>query len=884
MHSYFARWSKAISLFVCVAVMSATAWSQSASGTIKGTISDASGKILVGASTTLSDTLGIPVQRGLTDMQGFYAFANLPSGRYELSVSATGFRTIERIVNVEQSEQTIDLKLVLASIAEQVVVEADDNSSIAVQNSPVKALLDETSPHTEISSVYIREFTSPMTDFSDITQAAPGTMSFSVNGIGNGQAKTWYRGFKDGMYTMTWDGVPFQDSNDPTHHSWAYVPAPAISYVDFDRSPGNASDVGPANFGGSIHMFSPKLSNARQIRGSVSYGSFNSTQVLGQFNSGLFWNNKANFWFEGHHQNSDGYQTNNFQQRTAATAKFVLKLTDKTDFALVGTSVIVDSNTPNSDATRRQLFHNGDNYLMDANRYYTNSSGAQTDNPQYYKFYNYHVPTNFEVATIDSDLGHGWTVNSKTYTYSYSNHQHYQNGQDQDLNTTPLPANIFDGGKGSNGKTLSTVTEAVTSKSGINKLNQYNRIGEIATFAAASRYGVLRFGSWAEWTNTNRYQVASDPRTWLDSFTADKTYPTVNADLKFHEKFWTDSLQPYLEYQYVGIPKLTVTAGIKSAFYRMTLQQFADGKTVGNLGGNAFVNHRATYNSWLPSVAANYRLRKNWSAYGQYGRGSVIPPSSVFDATGAQVATLPKPTIADTVQGGSVFRINRLSLDADVFHIHFQNNYTSYNDSTTGLTYYYSAAPSNTFGLEGEGNIAVTHALSFVLNGTAGQAKYEAANAYTTPTGSAFAATPSYWVSNAAHDTESAGLTYQTRGINFGFFNKRIGTRYDAAGNYADSNKVTYGSGQNIAYDPFWMSNLFVNYTIRKNSFFDGSKIKLSINNLMDNHDMISISSAAIKQAPLTPYTPSANDQLNLLAGRSVMVTFQIGLSPHHQN
>lgn len=861
------RWWKAIPLLVCIAVMSAAAWSQSASGTIKGTISDASGKILVGASTTLSDTLGIPVQRGLTDMQGFYAFANLPSGRYELSVSATGFRTIERIVNVEQGEQTIDLKLVLASVAEQVIVEADDNSSIAVQNATVKSLLDAASPRTEISSIYIREFTSPMTDFSDITQAAPGTMSFSVNGIGNGQAKTWFRGFKDGMYTMTWDGVPFQDSNDPSHHSWAYVPAPAISYIDFDRSPGTASDVGPANFGGSIHMFSPKLSNAMQMRGEASFGSFNSKQYLGQFNSGLFAGDKANFWFEGHHQNSDGYQTANYQQRTAATAKFLYRLSDKNNLAIVGTTILVDANTPNNDATRRQLFHHGDNYLMETNKYLANGSL----NPQWYQYYTYHIPTNFEVVTLDSDLGRGWSSNLKTYTYSYSNHQHYQSKQDSDQVTTPLPADVTDG------QGLSAITESLSSNSGINKLNQYNRIGEIATVSSASRYGVLRFGSWVEWTTTHRYQVGSDPRTWVDS--------TALKDLKFHEKFWTDSIQPYLEYQYVGLPKWTITAGIKSAFYRMTLQQFADGKTVGSLNGNAFVFHSANYNSWLPSIAANYRIRSNWSAYGQYGRGSVIPPSKVFDSTGAQVGTLPKPTVADTVQGGSVFRINRVSLDADVFHVHFQNNYTSYTDST-GYTYYYAVAPSNTLGFEGEGNVAVTRALSLVLNGTAGQAKYEAADAYTTSSGSAFAATPSYWVENAAHDTESAGATYQTRSLNMGFFNKRIGTRYDSAGNATatiNGVKTTLGTGQNITYDPFWMSNIFVNYTLHKNTFFDGSKIKFSINNLFDNHDLVSVSSTNYSAAPLVPYTKSASDQLNLLAGRSVMVTFQLGLSPHRQ-
>ena len=187
----------------------------------------------------------------------------------------------------------------------------------------MKSVLDAGSARTEITSQYVREFTSPVTDFADITQAAPGTVSYSENGIGLGQAKIYFRGFVDDDYTMTWDGVPFEDANDPSHHSWAYVPAPAIGYVDFDRSPGTASDMGPSNFGGSIHMFSPKLADTMAFNASESYGSFNTNEVLGEFNSGLFGgsNPKANFWFEGHHMSSDGYQTNNFQVRTAGSER-----------------------------------------------------------------------------------------------------------------------------------------------------------------------------------------------------------------------------------------------------------------------------------------------------------------------------------------------------------------------------------------------------------------------------------------------------------------------------------------------------------------------------------------------------------------------------------
>ena len=53
---------------------------------------------------------------------------------------------------------------------------------------------------------------------------------------------------------------------------------------------------------------------------------FNTNQILGEFNSGGFLGNKANLWFEGHHNSSDGYQTFNDQQRTAGYIEVQLQV------------------------------------------------------------------------------------------------------------------------------------------------------------------------------------------------------------------------------------------------------------------------------------------------------------------------------------------------------------------------------------------------------------------------------------------------------------------------------------------------------------------------------------------------------------------------------
>ena len=172
------------------------------------------------------------------------------------------------------------------SISQSVTVQ--ESVSLATETAPSGNTLDADSARTEISSAFIQNFMAPVADFAEVVNLAPGTFSLNPNGIGLGQGKTYFRGFQDGQYTMTFDGIPFEDTNSPTHHSWASFPSQWISSTDFDRSPGQASDFGPTNFGGSINLKSPELQADPDIRGTFSYGSFNTQLYQLDFDSGLF--------------------------------------------------------------------------------------------------------------------------------------------------------------------------------------------------------------------------------------------------------------------------------------------------------------------------------------------------------------------------------------------------------------------------------------------------------------------------------------------------------------------------------------------------------------------------------------------------------------------
>ena len=118
-----------------------------------------------------------------------------------------------------------------------------------------------------------------------------------------------------------------------------------------------------------------------------------------------------------------------------------------------------------------------------------------TANAMYYKFYTYHVPTNFEVITFTKELGRGWRLETKPYTYSYSNHQHLFKNQSQDLTGNSIYA---------------PVSVKVTSTSAVDKLNQYNRGGEITTVSSAA--SLSAFSGPAPGTSTPpRIAISSRP-------------------------------------------------------------------------------------------------------------------------------------------------------------------------------------------------------------------------------------------------------------------------------------------------------------------------------------------------------------------------------------
>jgi iron complex outermembrane receptor protein len=774
---------------------------QSGLGVLAGIVLDPDGKPVANAPVIARSESKNVERTATTDANGRFSVESLPFGLYAIEVSAPNFALARRTGVQVGAEKTPDITftLAVASLNEQVTVSGF--TSEAGSGAPSQGSLTARSAQSQISGTFIDNYTSPIADYTQVMQMAPGTFSYSPNGQGLGDSKLFFRGFADGQYTMSFDGIPFNDTNTPTHHSWAFFPSQFTGGAVFDRSPGSAATIGPTNFGGSINLLSRAINSEPQLNGTVSYGSFNTRLFDAEFDSGRFGpDGRSRFLIEGHEMRSDGYQTYNRQRRDAFSGKYDYTISNNTSLTVFGSYLLLHTNTPNTKGpTRQQVADFGNNYLL---------SGDPTQ-ANYFGYNFYRIPTDFEYVNLRSTFGHGWSVDDKVYTYSYYNKQNY------------------------NGTTI-------TATSATDKLNSYRKYGNLLPVTQVSRLGVFRTGLWTEFADTDRYQIPSDPRTWVDA-----------ALPNFHEKFNTTTVQPYAEYEWAATQNLRITPGVKLAWYQQDFTQFADnGKTVGNLNGAASITHDVSYHTWLPSLDAHYLLQRNWSAYAQYATGSVIPPTNVFDVKDAKVSILPKPTETKTFQTGSVWKANHVTLDVDTYYIHFDNAYSSAFDQTTGETAFFSNGTSITKGVEAETNILVGSGLAIYVNGTAGSAKYS-------DTG--------LWIDSAPRDTETIGVNYHDDHWAVGLFTKRIGRMFNDNG----------GTHEAVHIDPFTVANLFVNYTLGNAAHFSRSKIRFSVNNLFDSHSLVAVTPASTKTA-----VPAPGDTLILLPARSVAVTFTVAFSP----
>ena len=588
---------------------------------------------------------------------------------------------------------------------------------------PTQASLIATQPQSIIGDRYIENVAASTANYSDIVKIAPSVSDVDPNGPGLMESQGLsIRGFQNGEYNVTFDGIPWGDSNDFTQHSTSYFMPQDIAQVTVDRGPGSARTLGNATFGGTLSVDSKDPAPVMSINPFFSVGSFN-TRVEGvRFDTGkLSQYGGTTAYLSVKNLDSDGYLTHAGLDRQNVFAKVVQPLGNDTTLTFASNLTRLHQNV-SLGATRAQIDQYGPNYGLNAD-----------PASQSYYGYNYDdITTDFEYLDLETTLA-GWDVGDKLYTYGYR-HRGY-NGADP------------------NGEQPNGTVYGPNNVPGQRMRMDYRSVGDILRLSHDFGPGQVHLGGWVDRQTNQRLQYEID----FSNGGALNAIPTSAAVDRQMDDSLTD-LQTYAEYQWHATDKLDVTGGVKLVNFRRTLDATVNQKT------GLPINYAQSWTRSLPSLDLHYALSDQWSAYAQWAKGFLAPNlNTFFTVDPSQNQVVPESTTNEQI--GTAWNSDGLTLSADAYYIDFANKIESRKIGTQ--TQFYNVGGAIYQGLEGEATVAVGDGFSVYGNASLNSAKEKGSH---------------QWLPNAPDRTAAFGVLFDRGAWSASLLDKYVGVRYGDSG------------------------------------------------------------------------------------------------------
>ena len=651
-----------------------------------------------------------------------------------------------------------------------VVTGTQFNAEIA----PAKASLETMEPQTIINRSYIEDSIAQTADYTTILAIAPSMTGVDLNGPGlsDGGVKNTLRGIPDGNYGITYDGIPFGDSNGPSHHSESYFPGSTIGSIDVDRGPGNAGNMGPSTYGGSINMFSEVLVPYTRAKAAATVGSYgtndlNANVQTGDMNiGGMTDRTLVNVQIT----NAPGYLTYQSTAHQNLLVKTQLEIAPNlTATFFADYNGLFQNLEDNAGETAAQVNAFGKRFAL------------QSTNPNegtYAPYNHVHKKSDNDYVRLQGNLG-GIEIDNTTYTYAYVNKTL------STLTVAQTAADINAGITETNG-TIVGGKKFATDVPGYTKQNAYRMWGNI--FRAAKDFdfgpisGQLRAGMWWEVSASQRARSdydatqcfsASVPcNPWHNQAFADssnlaatKSAPFNGGFFEYYEHSGWNQYQPFVEVELHPIDGLTVTPGFKYVYWSHYVSAPLEQKTVPLVP----VHSAFTTTRDLPFLMANYKITPSWSAYAQYAQGIYVPDISSFEQK-APSLTFPKAQTSTNYQLGTVFYADNFTFDADAYYIEVKNNIVFQNCNLapifgpSGFTCALNTGKAVYEGVEGEG----TYAFQGDLDGLAAFVNASLISGKSNH----------LWLKGVPMWTGAGGLTYKAGGFKVSLIDKVVGQQY----------------------------------------------------------------------------------------------------------
>jgi len=778
-------------------------------------------------------------------------------------------------------------------------VEVTEGKTSALTQAPVDASLATAEPQSIISAQTINNTIAPTADYATIANIAPSVVNIETEGPGLSESKMLsMRGFQDGQFNVTYDGIPFGDANGETHHTTSYFPAKVLGGEVVERGPGTAADIGENTFGGTIGLLSkdPRPDMATVV--SVSDGSWDTYLANIEVNTGIIPNsNGASLVGTYQYMSSDGYRSFSYLQRNTYYLKYVQPLGRDTTLTVVGNYNNIKFNNPGA-VTQAQINTFGRNFGLDANPFDPNND--------YYPYNYQQKQADFEYIGLQSKLGADITLNDKAYTYYYNNDSH-ENPVDPTAGgaVTKYPGTAYTGPAyvDASPNTLPNTGDGQSKASGILndddpggriKVNAYRAFGNYLALAHGEDSDLEeKIGIWTEYVKADRYAylldyspayAAANPQDatkfgYIDPSNS-KGSP-FNPGYQWQMHVYNKTFQPYADLIWKPIKNLTIEAGVKDSNFTIDLVAPVNQGTE----KPDFTNN--TYTNVEPHLSANYLITPDWSAYVQLAKGIAYPivtdeenvPNDPNDIAKTGTSYNPSSLKEETTinyQVGTVYKKDRFNADADVYLIDIDNlvsSVTDPNDATNSL--FFESKGAWLSGVEAEMTYYVGGGLSAYANGSLNRATYKTADGAPSFNVASLGA---FGANGVPNSTAAIGLIYNHEGWFASLGDKYVGPYviYSSAltnpdlGLYGQTSTGQLG-GTHVAVaqatNPgFWMMDIAVGYALKlpPSTHLHSVKLKLQLDNALNRQAEVLSSVGSTPAANTFNVLPEVNYFLTL--------------------
>ncbi len=251
---FSARFSLCASLFF----LSTFLWAD-----IHGLITDPGGAPVAGAQVYL---LGGPTRTAVSDAAGQYRFKDIAKGRYTVVAGATGLAGKPVTLDYSGDDQSVDVPLAIAAVAETVNVTAQRTAmpaSSVAESTTIITRADIEAMHAENAEEALR--------------LAPGLVVSQTLDRGN-VGSIFARGANSNMNLVLIDGVQVNDFGGGS--SFANLPAENIERIEIVRGPQSAL-YGSNAIGAVIQIITRHNDGGAQVHGMVEGGTFGYVKGAG---------------------------------------------------------------------------------------------------------------------------------------------------------------------------------------------------------------------------------------------------------------------------------------------------------------------------------------------------------------------------------------------------------------------------------------------------------------------------------------------------------------------------------------------------------------------------------------------------------------------------